>query len=195
MHIINVVVCLLIQSGIFPIKEFETWNTMPYKTCPGLKTFIHEAYTRRLSAISLHDTAGSLGYVSNYANAFTIINPSTGEETNDDNATTLTQTAVAATTGSTLGNTYGATGTSASLPKEVTAAILQLMANQASMMQQFTAFMVNNQPPPTHRNIPIPPCSKPFDQPRDAAQREECSDLDEKSLLLLRCCGRAKGIC
>ena len=25
-------------------------------------------------------------------------------------------------------------------------------------------------------------CSKPFNQPRDAAQREECSDLDEKSL-------------
>ena len=25
-------------------------------------------------------------------------------------------------------------------------------------------------------------CSKPFDQPRDAARREECLDLDEKSL-------------
>ncbi len=44
-HIINVVVRLLMQSGIFPLKEFETWDTMPNKTYPGLKTFIHEAYT------------------------------------------------------------------------------------------------------------------------------------------------------
>ena len=27
-------------------------------------------------------------------------------------------------------------------------------------------------------------CCKPSDQPRDAARREECSDLDEKSLIL-----------
>jgi hypothetical protein len=57
----------------------------------------------------------------------------------------------------------------------------------------------NNVPPealPTYvshwpKNPPAPPappvvlpviCSKPFDQPRDAARREECSDLDEKSL-------------
>jgi hypothetical protein len=45
-HIINVAVCLLMQSSIFPIKEFETWEARPNKTYPGLKTFIHEAYTR-----------------------------------------------------------------------------------------------------------------------------------------------------
>ncbi len=38
-------------------------------------------------------------------------------------------------------------------------------------------------------------CIKPFDQPRDAAQQEECLDLDEKSLLILCRCGRVKGIC
>jgi hypothetical protein len=42
-HIINVVVRLLMQSGIFPIKEFKTWDAMPNKTYPSLKTFIHEA--------------------------------------------------------------------------------------------------------------------------------------------------------
>jgi hypothetical protein len=51
-HIINVVIRLLVQSGIFPIKEFETWATVPNKTYPGLKTFIHNAYTRLLTAIS-----------------------------------------------------------------------------------------------------------------------------------------------
>ena len=37
-------------------------------------------------------------------------------------------------------------------------------------------------------------CCKPSDQPRDAARREECSGLDEKSLTTFCCCdGRAKG--
>ena len=111
---------------------------------------------RWLTEISLHDTAGSLGYVNNNTNAFSIIKPSTGEETNDDDATTVTQTAVAAMTGSMLGNTYGATGTSVSLPAEVTAAIQQLLASQTSMMQQFTVFTVNNQPLPTRSNIQVP---------------------------------------
>ncbi len=31
-------------------------------------------------------------------------------------------------------------------------------------------------------NNKLPVCPKPSDQPRDAARREECSDLDEKSL-------------
>ena len=124
----------LMQSGIFPIKEFETWDAMPNKTYPGLKTFIHEAYTRRLTAISLRNTAGSLGYVGNNTNAFAGINSTTGEDTNDDDATTVTQAAAAATTGSTLGNTYAATGTSASFPAEVSAAIQQLAANQTAIM-------------------------------------------------------------
>jgi hypothetical protein len=62
------------RSGIFPIKEFEIWDAMPNKTYHGLKTFIHEVYTRGLTAISLHNTAGSLSYVGNNANAFSIIN-------------------------------------------------------------------------------------------------------------------------
>jgi hypothetical protein len=70
-HIINVVVRLLMQSGIFPIK--------PNKMYPGLKTFIHKAYTRRLTAISLRNTAGSLGYVDNNDNAFSGINSTMGE--------------------------------------------------------------------------------------------------------------------
>ena len=80
-----------------------------------------------------------------------------GEETNNDDATTVTQTVAAAMTGSTLGNTYGATGTTVSFPAEVTAAIQQLSANQTAMMQQFTAFTVINHSPPTRRNVQVPP--------------------------------------
>jgi hypothetical protein len=156
-HIINVVVRLLMQLGIFPIKEFETWDAMPNKMYLGLKTFIHEAYTRRLMAISLLNTAGSLGYIGNNANAFAGINSRTGEDTDDDDATTVTQAAAAATTGSTLGNTHTTTGTSASFPAEVSAAIQQLNANQTAIMQQFAAFTVNNQPLLTCHNVQVPP--------------------------------------
>jgi hypothetical protein len=45
-QIINNAVRLLQQSGIFPLKEFDTWDATTIKTYPALKTFIHEAYTR-----------------------------------------------------------------------------------------------------------------------------------------------------
>ncbi len=48
---------------------------------------------------------------------------------------------------------------------------------------------------PSAGTFSVSSCIKPFDQPRDAARWEECSDLDEKNLLLLRRCGRAKGTC
>jgi hypothetical protein len=126
MHIINIVVRLLMQSGIFPIKEFITWAAVPNKTYPGLKTFIHNAYMRRLTAISLRNTAGSLGYMGNNQNAFNIINSlATADNTDDNDATTVTQTAAAVTTRSTLGNTYAASAASTTFPADVTAAIQQ----------------------------------------------------------------------
>jgi hypothetical protein len=48
MQIINTVVHILMQAQVLPLKEFDTWEQTPNKTYPGLKTFIHEAYTRRL---------------------------------------------------------------------------------------------------------------------------------------------------
>jgi hypothetical protein len=156
-HIINVVVRLLMQSGIFPIKEFEMWAAVPNKTYPGLKMFIHDAYTRGLTAISLCNTAGSLGYMGNNQNAFNIINLLAMEDnTNDNNATTATQTAAAATMGRILGSAYATSAASTTFPAEVTAAIQQLAANQMSIMQQFAAFTIN---PHTaqHNNLHVPP--------------------------------------
>jgi hypothetical protein len=70
--------------------------------------------------------------------------------------TTVTQTAEAATTGSTLGNTYAASAASMIFPAEVMAAIQQLAANQTSIMQQFVAFTIN---PHTAQcnNLHVPP--------------------------------------
>ncbi len=52
-QIINNAVRLLQQSGIFPLKKFDDWDKITLKTYPALKTFIHEAYTRRLMALQL----------------------------------------------------------------------------------------------------------------------------------------------
>jgi hypothetical protein len=52
-QIIGNTVRLLMQSGIFLLKEFDTWKVMPIKSYPILKTFIHEAYSRRLTAMQL----------------------------------------------------------------------------------------------------------------------------------------------
>jgi hypothetical protein len=51
------------QSGIFPLKEFDTWEATAVKTYPILKTFVHEAYSRSLTAVQLRNTAGQQGYV------------------------------------------------------------------------------------------------------------------------------------
>jgi hypothetical protein len=164
MHIINIVVRLLMQAGIFPIKEFETWVAMPNKTYPGLETFIHDAYTKRLTAISLCNTAGSLGYVGNKQNAFNIINPlATEDDTYNNGVITITQTAAVATMGSTLGSTYATSAASMTFPAEVTAAIQQLAAIQTSIIQQFAAFTIN---PHTaqHNNLHAPPVHIPAQQ-------------------------------
>jgi hypothetical protein len=63
-------------------------------------------------------------------NAFNILNPLAMEDDTDDNdASIVTQSAAVATTGSTPGNTYATSAASTTFPAEVTAAIQQLAAN------------------------------------------------------------------
>jgi hypothetical protein len=57
-QIISNAVRLLMALGIFPLKEFDRWEALPIKTYPILKTFVHKAYTRRLTSIQLSNTAG-----------------------------------------------------------------------------------------------------------------------------------------
>jgi hypothetical protein len=58
MQIMNMVVRILMQAQVLPSKEFDTWEQTAAKTYPGLKTFIHEAYTRRLQSLALRTTTG-----------------------------------------------------------------------------------------------------------------------------------------
>jgi hypothetical protein len=58
MQILNMVIHILMQVQVLPSKEFNTWEQTPNKTYPGLKTFVHEAYTRRLQSLALRTTTG-----------------------------------------------------------------------------------------------------------------------------------------
>jgi hypothetical protein len=59
MQILNTVVRILMQAQLLPLKEFDTWEQTPNKMYPGLKTFIHEAYTRRLQSLALRATTAT----------------------------------------------------------------------------------------------------------------------------------------
>ena len=111
-QIINNAVRLLQQSGIFPLKEFDTWDATTIKTYPALKMFIHEAYTRRLTALQLRNTTGTQGYAPNTnQNMYNVLDEGYYSDSGTE-GTLMTQTVppttqtVAITTGSTLTNTY-----------------------------------------------------------------------------------------
>jgi hypothetical protein len=148
-QIINNAVHLLQQLGIFPLKEFDTWDAITPKTYPALKMFIHEACTRRLMALQLRNTTGTQGYTpNNNQNMYNVLDK--GYDTDSGTkGTVATQTApitqvAAMTTGSTLGSTYGG-GT---IPSEISNVINQLAANQQSIMTQMASMSFNNAPAP-----------------------------------------------
>ncbi len=109
-QIINNTVRLLQQLGIFPLKEFDTWDAITPKTYPALKTFIYEAYTCRVTALQLRNTTGTQGYTpNNNQNMYNVLDK--GYDTDSGTkGTVATQTApitqeAAMTTRSTLGST------------------------------------------------------------------------------------------
>ena len=60
-QVINNAIRLLMQSSIFPLKEFDDWEAITPKTYPTLKTFIAVAYTQRLLSQQLGNIAGQMG--------------------------------------------------------------------------------------------------------------------------------------
>jgi hypothetical protein len=161
-QIIGNAVRLLMQSGIFHLKEFDRWEAAAVKTYPILKMFINEAYSRRLTAMQLRNTAGQQGNVNQ--NIYNILDIDGKEDTN--NNTTVTVPTVAAamvTAGVTGGSTFAAT-TASTIAAEVAAAINQLSANQMAIMQHIAAMNISppqtiaapaSNIPPIH-SVPIP---------------------------------------
>jgi hypothetical protein len=152
---------LLLPSGIFPMKEFEDWETTPNKMWLALKTFIHGVYAHCLVAVGLRSTSAQQGYAPTQ-NMYNIL--AHGNDDTDDNAATITitQTAAAATTGSTLANTY-AMPAPAPTDHNLTTAINLLAANQqalyqhiALLLQHMAAMSFNMQPPMPRCTFPAP---------------------------------------
>ena len=134
------------SSGIFPVKEFDTWEAMAVKSYPLLKTFIHEAYARRLTSIQMCNTARGQSYIQQ--NMYNILDIDGADDTNEDRTVTVPGVERAATPGSnTAGSIYAATNAS-TITAEVTPAINQLAANQTHILQQMAAMSVAAPPPP-----------------------------------------------
>ncbi len=163
MQIMNMVVRILMQAQVLLSKEFDTWEQTPAKTYPGLKTFIHEAYTRRLQSLALCTTTGQQGYAQGSTNMFNML----ADKDNDDDTVTandaikVTQTAVYTTT-STLGNTYGGATT---IPSETSTAINQLAANQVAIQQQMAVMTFAANSPSPHTQFQISPIQNMGQQP------------------------------
>ena len=128
MQIVGTTMYLFQQSGIFPTREFETWDAVPGKSWPALKLHVQGAYQRKLIATSMRNTSGAMGYAPNHNayNAFV-----DNDDSSVDTAHTAAATVTGGTTGSTLGNTYQAS----TVPAELAAAIQTLAANQQALMQ------------------------------------------------------------
>jgi hypothetical protein len=155
MQIMKTVVRILMQAQVLPSKEFDTWEQTAAKTYPDLKTFIHEAYTRRLQSLALCTMTGQQGYTQGSNNMFNMLaDEENGEDTDTaNNAATVTQTA-AYMMESTLGNTYGGAMT---IPSEICTAINQLAANQVAVQQQMAAMTFAANSPSPHTQFHIPP--------------------------------------
>jgi hypothetical protein len=135
-QIIANTVRILLQANIFPLKEFGAWEAVTLKSYqklksyPTLKTFIHAAYGRRLTALALCSTSIQNGYA--YQTMYNVLKDGNDDDTDDDTVTTITQTDAGAKGGATPS---GGTANSAA----VAATINQLSANQTAIVSQMAA--------------------------------------------------------
>ena len=149
-QLLNNAIRLLLQCGLYT-RDFEDWDRKPAadKIWTELKTFIQEAYQRRLNATNI--TSGQQGYVQN---AFAVLADESTDDDDDDVQTVITQMAALTTQSQLTAASQAATTTS------VTTALNQLVANQQAISQQIAAFAnVARAPPaavqfPTQMNVP-----------------------------------------
>ena len=95
-QIIANAVRILLQANIFPLKEFNVWEAVTPQKYPALKTFIHGAYGRRLTAMALRSTSGQNGYANQMI--YNVMEAGLEDDTDDNTVTTIMQVAVLTTT-------------------------------------------------------------------------------------------------
>jgi hypothetical protein len=146
MQLIINAVLVLRKANIFPVKDFANWETVQLKTWATMKIFFHEAFTRRLNAISMNPTPEQHGYTN--PNPYSIFNTTHDEE---DTSTAITQHTLETTTEPPVGSTIGGS----TMTPEVAAALTQLSNNQNALMTQMAALSVRPpQQQPQQINIP-----------------------------------------
>jgi hypothetical protein len=136
-QLVNCAIQLLLQSGIFPMKDFEDWEREASKTWTDLKRFVQSAYQRKLTVLNLRMTSGSGGYVSQ--NMFNVLQDDDDDVEDADSVSTgnsLIQAAANVTVNS------GVTAPTA-VSNDVLTAINTLAANQATIVQQMAAFSLS----------------------------------------------------
>jgi hypothetical protein len=146
MQLIINAVLVLRKANIFPVKDFANWETVQLKTWATMKFFFHEAFTRRLNAISMNPTSEQHGYTN--PNPYSIFNTTQDKE---DTSTAITQHTLETTTVPPVGSTIGGS----TMTPEVAAALTQLSNNQNALMTQMAALSVRPpQQQPQQINIP-----------------------------------------
>jgi hypothetical protein len=146
MQLIINAVLLLRKANIFPVKEFDDWEILPVKNWAIMKNFFHEAFTRRLNAISMNPTSGQHGYTN--PNPYSIFNTTHDDE---DTSTASTTHTAATTMIPPVGGTIGGS----TMTPEVATALAQLSHNQNTMLTQMAAMTIRTQQqPPQQITIP-----------------------------------------
>ena len=150
---------LLIGSSLLPHKEFNMWEALPIKSWATLKTFIQEAYGRRLTLLSLRSMSGQNGYANH--NMYNIFGGLDDDDPDNDTVTTITPVTNVAARAATMNSTLGTAPTAMpSVNAEIAAAINQLSANHSTIMSHMAALSLMPTPvnPTTRRTTAtVPP--------------------------------------
>jgi hypothetical protein len=143
-QLLNNAIRLLLQCGLYT-HNFEDWDRKQKadQVWTALKTFIQEAYTRRLNATNI--TAGQHSYVQN---AYAALAKESTDKEDNDVQTIIMQMATLTTQSQMTAALNAATTLS------VTTAINQLAANQQAMLQQIVAFVNAARAPPAAVQFP-----------------------------------------
>lgn len=140
-QLVTCAVQLLLQSGIFPMKEFEDWEREASKTWTDLKKFVQAAYQRKLTVLNLRATSGTAGYVNQ--NMFHLLEDD-GDYIDDAESVSTVNTVTQQEANATINSGVTAPST---ITADVLTAINTLAANQATIVQQMAAFSLSGSRP------------------------------------------------
>ena len=154
---------------MFPTRDFESWETITPKTYPALKTFFHEAYNRRLNAIDLQNTSGTMGYAP-AQNMYNVLDYGNDDESTTEGSLNMPPTGVITEATSTIGvgpslaNSAVHSGLMAAINQSIAPAFNQVVQNQTALQHQIAALSVARAHPVAQAH-PVQQVAFPMQQP------------------------------